>query len=134
MSKQKSYFDHVKDVTTDLNMIEIAVDEAWKIEMDLHSFCQRAAIKCMRKNIKDESLFIWICNHLECERGLTFKLQKMFEKFYSHDKRKVDWISSVKTCIIEVWAIFQMYYDTYQDVIFILLLHHVSNKLLVNYY
>ena len=31
LQKQKSYFEHVKDVTADLNMIEIAIDEAWTL-------------------------------------------------------------------------------------------------------
>ena len=31
LKKQKAYYEHVKDVAVDLNMIEIAIDEAWII-------------------------------------------------------------------------------------------------------
>lgn len=31
LKRQRAYYEHVKDVTVDLNMIEIAIDEAWTI-------------------------------------------------------------------------------------------------------
>ena len=68
--KQEEYLKHVHDVTTDLSMIELAIDEAWDMEMSFHNSCQRAAIKCLRKNIEDENLFVWTLNHLSFERGL----------------------------------------------------------------
>ena len=137
--KQESYFKHVKDVTSDLSMIELAVDEAWNLEMTFHSSCQRAAIKCMRKNITDENLFIWICNHLACERGIAFEIQKIWQNYYTVPKKTaVDWKSSVwkssvTSLIMEPWSIFQSYFDTYQDLLFSLMLYHVSNNLLVRF-
>ena len=100
--------------------------------MNLHGHCQRAAIKCMRNNIKDETIFIWTCNRLACERGLAFKFQKMLQNFYSSDNKKVDWKSSIVSFLMETWSIFQIYFDTYQDLIFSLMLHHVSKNLLVS--
>ena len=92
---------------------------------------QPSIIMDLRKNIKDETLFIWTCNHLACERGLAFKLQKILKKYYSGDNKRVNWKSSVVSFLMETWAIFQTYFDTYQDLIFSLMLHHVSNNLLV---
>ena len=82
MEKQEIYFQHVKDVTTDSDMIEIAIDEAWDAELIFHDTCQKTAMKCLRKKITNENLFIWTGNHLPAERGLSFKVKKFLRKIY----------------------------------------------------
>lgn len=131
--KQEEYLKHVHDVTTDLSMIELAIDEAWDMEMSFHKSCQRAAINCLRKNIGDENLFVWTLHHLSFERGLSFEIQKICQKYYSGMKKSVDWKSSMITLVLEIWCIFQTYFDMFQDLLFSLMLYHVSNNLLVRY-
>ena len=130
--KQEEYYKHVHDVTTDLGMVELAIDEAWLLEMSYHYDCQRAAIKCLRKSIGDDNLFIWTLNHLPLERGLSFRMQKTFQNYFPLNKKSLDWKSSITTLLLEIWCIFQSYFDVFQDLLFSLMLYHVSNKLLVS--
>lgn len=128
------YFEHLKNSKCDQRTLELVLDLALQIEeMTYHSGNRQEAFECLMKQIEDLDLRLWVFDNMD--RGFVYKIKLPIMECLKQCPRVVGHHLATALSFMTGFAIVAcFYFDLWKDVIAFLVLNHISDKILVNFF
>ena len=145
--KRTQFFYEYVMILSDHKTRELVMDLTYSYELTYHGNNELDVACCLQKSIKNTQVLTWVNDHVNRGNGynmkkcLYFLLVKPFcftpskwiGRFCCHCETGKEWILSLWTFAKGLFITTIAYYDVLVDLMFVLTLHHVSNKLLVSH-
>ena len=143
--RRTQFFYEYVMILSDIRTQELVMDLTYSYELAYHSNNELEVALCIKKSIKDTKVLTWVNNHFN--RGPGYTIKKLFHgllvkpccltpskwigRFLCHCETGKEWILTIWTFGKGLVMTTLAYYDVLVDLMFVLTLRHVSNKLLV---
>ena len=146
--RRTQFFYEYVMILSDIRTQELVMDLTYSYELAYHGNNELEVALCIKKSIKDTKVLTWVNNHFN--RGPGYTIKKLFHgllvkpccltpskwigRFLCHCETGKEWILTIWTFGKGLVKTTLAYYDVLVDLMFVLTLRHVSNKVLVSNY